>query len=75
MKMESNHQFREYGQIWKRLVAGFTSLSNMSCTLVSCDILNVCGGNSTKIRLYEEFQYNTDSAERSRKTTVISNSQ
>ncbi len=58
-----------------RLVASFGSLSNMSCTLVSCDILNVCGSIFTKIRLYKEFQYNTDSAERFRNTTLISNSQ
>jgi hypothetical protein len=57
------------------LVARFTSLSNMSCTLVSSDILNVCGSNSTKIRLYEEFPYNTDSTERFPNTTLRSNSQ
>ncbi len=59
----------------ERLVASFTSLSNMSCTLVSCDILNICGRNFTNIRLYEAFQYNTDSAERFRTTILISNSQ
>ncbi len=61
--------------VQKQLVASFTSLLNMSGTLVSSDILNICGSNSTKIRLYEEFQYNTDSAERFRNTTLISNSQ
>ncbi len=39
------------------------------------DILNVCESNSTKLRLYEEFQYNTSSAERFRNTTLINNSQ
>ncbi len=59
----------------ERLVARFASLSNMSCTLMSCDILNVCRSNYSKLRLYEEFQYNIDSAERFRKTTLLSNSQ
>jgi hypothetical protein len=59
----------------ERLVTGFASSSNMSCTLVSCDILNVCGSDSSKVRLYEEFKYNTDSAERFDNTNLISNSQ
>ncbi len=75
LQMKIDHQLRKSTQRWKRLAADFAGLSKMSCTIVSCDILNVSGSNFTKMLLYEEFQYNTNSAERFRSTTLISNSQ
>ncbi len=70
IQIETNHQFRKYAEIWKRLVASFANLSDMSYTLVSCRTLNVCRNNSTKLQLYEEFEYNIDFAERFRNTTL-----